>query len=164
VLRLLRQFRVAVAWAMVPMAMWAGMRVPECQCANGEHRLFCPGALGIHLTQRVAHPAAAPASRACCQANNCSEGRGDEASCCNQPGASDSPSNSPCGHCQPVPAASATVTGSVAVPALDSAFFVAVVESGLSAFALSPMSARVEMPIETGPPLDRVIVFHCLTI
>lgn len=153
---------------MMPLALWAGMAPPECECADGQHRFYCPGALNVvtKVSPDSKHACCLP--KRCCQAaadktvaKSCC--RADQASGGNTPGSR--ASGLPCGHCKSIPSSALALNKAVSLPELDrAAFFVAAIFTAVSIDTVSPTwSANLE-PIETGPPLDRVIVFRCLLI
>ncbi len=145
----------------MPLALLAGMSLPECECANGQHRFFCRGALGIaarvQTTPMTSGHDCCPASKCCVTAVKC---------CCCGDSSSGTPGpKEPCGGCKSVPRSVLTVGEILRIPELGSTvFFLCAFMSLPSVESIVPNWAMFPERIETGPPLDRVIVFRCLLI
>jgi hypothetical protein len=150
---------VAVAWAMMPLAIWAGMPSTACVCANGRLKLFCQYVLGAKL------PALAATG---CTADCCNGVAADhDADCCG---------GSFCGHggtsattaigakscCNPIVGAPIVAPRTVHVPCDQAPAIVAVVQE--IGPLVHPSFFQDVAEFDTGPPLDRVIVFRSLLI
>jgi len=148
---------------MIPLAAWAGMPSTACVCANGQMKLFCGHRAAVAKAAVDDEP---PCESACCgglaetdssQVSDCCGGgacchggKSNEAgihgkACCRQ--ISTAPGISP----------KATVEASD-----ESAASFAVVER-LGMFA-RPLFRASAVEFDTGPPLDRVVVFRSLLI
>jgi len=154
-----------VMWGMIPLALFSGLPATGCVCANGQYKLFCAGALGrFAASSRGPGLAEEPSdSSVCPQCSGSTNDRLGEAkhSCCT----SAKGEGIPCGKCcQLVKQNLATVSAEFAPPVTD-AFVVAILPPALnlSLVVLPTISKHVEQ-IDTGPPVDRVIVLRCLLI
>lgn len=146
----------AVAWAMIPLAAWAGMPSTGCVCANGHLKLFCQHSLGAKQPTTLGCTAGCGTHEAeqdvdCCGGGHCCHGADlaksgiGAKSCCNpilsSPSVAPQTASIPADHA-PAIVATAPEIGTLVHPSfiLDVAEF------------------------NTGPPLDRVIVFRSLLI
>lgn len=162
VFHLPRLIRSAIAWAMMPAALWMGVQAPECECATGEHRFFCPHMLtaGFGTKKSVGSTSA---QHLCCQkaaTESCSNG----VTASNTPGLHTS-ANGPCNHCQAVPSSTTIVDDRVEAPTIDQtpwlSLSLALDQAPLS-FLLA--SDRLLPASDRLPMTDRVIVLCCLLI
>lgn len=152
----------AVAWAMIPLAAWTGMPSTACLCANGHVKLFCQHALAKH----------GPSTPASCSESCCpheSEGIADDhdVGCCG---------GGICGHdqqsdnagigskacCKPILSAPSVAPQVVNVPFEQAPAVIQVAEE-IGAL-VHPLIIADLAEINTGPPLDRVVVFRSLLI
>ena len=156
----------AVAWAMIPLAAWAGMPSRACVCANGNVKLFCAHgsrAATLHEHENVAAPCGH-----CCGPANVAEADSDhDADCCGSGfcchGAK--PGNAGIGAkacCKPILSAPSAAPDVVSVPCDQAPAVVAVAQQVGALVHPSFIADLAE--INTGPPLDRVIVFRSLLI
>ena len=158
---------VAVAWGMIPLALWAGLPSTACVCANGKVKLVC----------RHAHLAASHESdehdhgrhACCCEAIEAVEDSiSRETDCCGgascrRGAAEDSQGIGSQACCKPILAAPSVAPKSAAAPCCDQAPAVGACVAEIGALDC-PAFARVPEELDTGPPLDRVIVFRSLLI
>ncbi|HVA49648.1 MAG TPA: hypothetical protein VNH11_25000 [Pirellulales bacterium] len=149
----------AVAWVMIPLAAWAGMPSTACLCANGHVKLFCQ-----HLPAKK-HSAA---NQTACAASCCAHETADaEADCCGggfccHGGQSDHAGIGSKACCKPILSAPSVAPQIVSVPCDQAPAVVAVVQQ---VGALVHPSFIVDAAeFDSGPPLDRVIVFRSLLI
>jgi hypothetical protein len=157
----------AVAWAMIPVAAWAGMPSTGCVCANGHIKFFCQ-----HLLKASAADESQESGckSACCPEDSCpeetalAEQTGDccgGGACCH--GAkSDKPGVRSAACCQPIVTAPSVAPQIAGVPS-DHAIAVATVTAEVGALVHPSLTLDVA-EFDTGPPLDRVIVFRSLLI
>jgi hypothetical protein len=148
----------AVAWAMIPLAGWAGMPNTACVCTNGRLKLFCEHVLG-------AKPAP---SRSGCAASCCPQEDADhEADCCGGGFCchGDNSAESGIGAkscCNPIVGAPSVVSETVSIPCSQAPAVLAIVAE-VGALA-RPTFLLHAAEFDTGPPVDRVIVFRSLLI
>lgn len=161
------QLSAAVAWAMIPLAAWAGMPTTACVCANGHVKFFCQHALG----------GASGKSDESCRTNCCASATGladehdadceHDGDCCGggfcchgsqsaQPGVG----SKAC--CKPILSSPSVAPKTVSAPS-DHAAALAVVVPEVGAL-IHPTYVAAVAVFDTGPPLDRVIVFRTLLI
>ena len=148
----------AVAWAMIPLAAWAGMPSTACVCANGHVKLFCQHALAQKHSS----------ARSGCASSCCPHETGEaDADCCgggfcchgSKPESAGISSKS-C--CQPILSAPSVAAQVVSVPCEQAPAVIDVAEEIGALVHPSFIADLAE--INTGPPLDRVIVFRSLLI
>lgn len=162
-----------IAWGMIPLAVWAGLPSTACLCANGGIKLVCthPGCGG---KSHAGHDSQSTCRSHCCATNGCAanamidEVESDEhADCCGDAdrGLNESRTGvhaKAC--CKPVLAAPGMPPKASSV-AYDSApaTVVSAAEIGIPP-QTSLHRDRDIVEANTGPPLDRVIVFRSLLI
>ena len=156
----------AVAWAMIPVAAWAGMPSTACVCANGHVKLFC--AHGAAIAKPHDHQAALGCMSSCCTSGAYADADCEhDADCCGggycchgaKAGTSDVSSKA-C--CRPILTAPSVAPQTFSVPS-EQAPAVIVVAEEIGTLAHPSFIADLA-EINTGPPLDRVIVFRSLLI
>jgi hypothetical protein len=151
----------AIAWAMIPLAAWAGMPSTGCVCANGHLKLFCQ-----HLLREM--HAAGGHNTAC--GSDCCEAVADQdhdADCCGGGFCCHGPQSAKPGIgskscCNPILTAPSVAPQTVTVPC-DQVPAVVTVALEIGAI-VHPSFAFDAADVDTGPPLDRVIVFRSLLI
>lgn len=149
----------AVAWAMIPLAAWAGMPNTGCVCANGRLKLFCQHVLG---TKRSA------TNEADCASNCCPhEAAEQDTDCCGSgfcchgdPSGTSGVSAKSC--CNPIVSAPSVAPETVSVPCVQAPAMLAVVQE--VGALVRPSFVLDVAEFNTGPPLDRVIIFRSLLI
>lgn len=155
---------VAVAWGMIPLALWAGLPSTACICANGQLKLVCR-----HSAPICASDDHESDVHSCCEMHeaNAESDSDQEADCCSSgmcchAAAQGEPGIGSKACCKPILAAPSLASESANVSCDQAPAAVAlVVEIG----ALEcPAFARDVAEVDTGPPLDRVIVFRSLLI
>ena len=166
--------RTAIAWALMPAAFWSGVQAPECECASGEHRFFCPKMLGAGLGSEPV--AQADSKLACCQRRASSEHPTKK--CCaaalaNVASTNDAPrrtvapssSDGPCGQCKAVPSSPLRITDRVEAPLADWTAGQPTIFADDHAALLALQADRRSLPPSDRLPMtDRVIVLCCLLI
>lgn len=154
----------AVAWGMIPLALWAGMPSTACVCANGHLKLFCQHLLGGKTHHETAdHEAGCNSS--CCGADLAEADAASDCCgggfCCH--GAySGKPGIGSKTCCQPILTAPSAAPKMVSVPCDQVQVMVTVVHE-IGAI-VHPSFVIDAAEFDTGPPLDRVIVFRSLLI
>jgi hypothetical protein len=144
---------------MMPAALWMSVQAPECECATGEHRFFCP-----HMLFGATKSAATASTQHSC----CHESAAE--SCCNGdvptgPGVQKSSSSAPCSDCQAVPSATATASDRVEAPAVEHTAWLALSPAVDQASLTLVLASDRFLPASDRLPMtDRVIVFCCLLI
>jgi hypothetical protein len=93
---------------MMPLALWAGIQAPECECPDGTHRFFCTSALEGGSPRPLSGVKTAGAGRRSC----CMGGRVADR-------AAESGAHAPCKHCRTVPRASFMAIPGPAAPTGD---------------------------------------------
>lgn len=153
-IRISSTLRNAVLSAMIPLALFAGLQLPECECANGERRILCPHALGV----RKSH--ADVAAKSCCDR--------PARSCCRKEASRDSErpaSQSPCDACKIITAKPFTSSVTVAAPApVESWLFLADVDGAAILCSTTLRGCNLRHTHDVGPPDDLIVVFRCLLI
>ena len=160
-----RSYRLnLIAWGMIPLAAWAGLPSTACLCADGGIKLVCshPG-----CSEHAGHEYEAGSGSHCCGADAALEADPsvEHADCC---GAAehDSDEHRDGVHakagCTPILMAP-SVAPKGASTACDSAPAIVVAAPDLAAPAAVCLPRDVA-ELDTGPPLDRVIVFRSLLI
>jgi hypothetical protein len=159
------QIGAAIMWGMIPLALWGGLPGTGCICANGQYKFFCAGSLGRVGCDSGRNAASASQSAGCtcphCRGIATTDAAETSHACCHN----DRGQGDPAGKCCHLVARSlATVSAEVAPPTTD-ALVVAILPPALnlSLVVLSTVSKHVEQ-IDTGPPIDRVILLRCLLI
>lgn len=148
---------------MIPLAVWAGMPSTACVCANGHVKLFCQQ--GSAAQHAASHHTA-------CSSNCCGHDEAEADSdldtdccgggfCCHGANAGKAGISSKA-YCKPVLTAPSVAPETVSVPLNQSPAIAAVVEQ-VGALVRPSFTADVA-EFNTGPPLDRVIVFRSLLI
>lgn len=157
-----RYLRVAVAWALMPAAVWSGVQAPECECSTGEHRFFCP-----HMLFGLKNPAKSDETVAtkhsCCHRAAAEADRSKDVA----PSASGlhRALTNPCSRCKPVPSSTPTVTVRVDVPAHhDLAWLPATHLVDRASLVVMSANERALPASDRLPMTDRVINFCCLLI
>ena len=118
-----RRIRSAIVWLfMMPAALWAGLQAPECECATGEHRYFCPRMFGA--TTPVASSALPKPPKNCCSKS--AEKQARVVSYCAASKATPRGSSGmradlsePCSQCKAVPSSPLVLSDSVKVPTAE---------------------------------------------
>ncbi|HET6879450.1 MAG TPA: hypothetical protein VFI31_04825 [Pirellulales bacterium] len=156
------QLSAAIAWAMIPLAAWAGLPSTACVCANGHVKLFCQHA----LVQK--HPSTAEScSKNCCGHEAVGLENDHDADCCGggfccHGTKSENPGIASKACCKPILSAPSVAPQSVSLHCDQAQAVVAVVQEIGALVHPSFIADLAE--INTGPPLDRVIVFRSLLI
>ena len=155
----------AIAWVMIPLAAWAGMPSRACVCANGHVKLFCAHTSRAVTPHEDEHAAACGH---CCGSANAAEADAEhDADCCGsgfcchgaKPGMAGIGAKA-C--CKPILTAPSAAPKVVSVNC-DQAPAVVAVAYVVGARVHS--SFRMDVAeFDTGPPLDRIIVFRSLLI
>lgn len=156
----------AVAWGMIPLALWSGMPSTACVCANGHIKLFCQQLLGgaqSHLAAGLLNGC----KSTCCsheaqlaEAKQTSDCCGGGFCCHGAPSAKAGLGSKGC--CKPILTAPSVAPQIASVPC-DQAPGLAAVVREIGAI-VHPAIAFEPAEFDTGPPLDRVIVFRSLLI
>lgn len=157
------QFAAAIMWGMIPLALLGSMPGAACICANGHYKLFCcAGALGHAGCNERNGGVTSPSASYSCPFCRGEKSASRTAHVCCSSGQSQSSPTGKC--CQLVARSPAAVSAEVVPPASD-VFVVAILPPALnlSLVVLPTISKHVEQ-IDTGPPIDRVIVLRCLLI
>ena len=159
--RFRRRFSAAIAWAMMPLAAWAGMPSTGCVCANGHVKLFCQ-----HSAANGHNEHHSTGESWCCADEHIADcghdgdccGTGD---CCRNPeSAASGITSKAC--CKPILTAPIVVPKVASIP-LDQA--PAVLADVQDVGVLVRQAFIADVPeFNTGPPVDRVIVFRSLLI
>jgi hypothetical protein len=159
------QVSAAITWGMIPLTFWGVLPGTGCICTSGQYKLFCTGALDrgrCNGGQKTA-PASQLAGCACqhCGGASATDSGEGQRACCQSSGSRDS---APGTCCHLIARSPATVSSEVTPPIRD-ALVVALLPPALdlSLVALPTVSKHVDQ-IDTGPPVDRVIVLCCLLI
>ena len=163
----------AVAWGMIPLALWAGLPSTACVCANGQIKLVCRHAAGGSAGQHIAHPSSpadADACHLCCCEGHEAVAELDadhDADCCGAGMCCHGASSDEAGIgskacCKPVLTAPSVAPESTSVVCDQTPALVGLVEE-LEPLVRASFSRNVA-EVDTGPPLDRVIVFRSLLI
>jgi hypothetical protein len=157
-----RRLSDAVAWVMIPLAAWAGMPSTACLCANGHVKLFCQHALGEK--QAPVHPS--PCGASCCT-HETVHSVADDGDCCGggfccHGGTSEKSGIGSKACCQPILSSPSVAPQIVSVPCDPAPAIVGIAEQ-IGALVHPAFIADLA-EINTGPPLDRVIVFRSLLI
>ena len=170
--QLSRRIRSIIVYAvMMPGALWAGVQAPECECASGEHRFFCPMMIGAprSISSKTLAAHGIEPRRSCC--TRLSPSSTPLRSCCASKAISSASStlnvSSPqsCGQCRAIPHQPPVLGDRVDAPSLQQ-------EASLQ---LSNASDQVSLaqrfansyrtpPSDRLPKTDRVIVLCCLLI
>jgi hypothetical protein len=150
-----KRLSTATAWAMIPLAAWAGMPSTACICSNGRVKLFCQHLLGW----KQANP---PACASDCCAHKAAEDPSDCCSACSYGVESDVPGVGSKSCCNPVVTSPSVPPETVSIPCHCLPAVVAAVERIGATVRPSVISEPTDL--DTGPPLDRVIVFRALLI
>lgn len=164
----MRSFRTrcsaVVAWVMIPLAAWAGMPSTACVCANGYMKLFC-GCQGKAL--KTADRQQSDCQSACCSHNAAEADASHASDCCaggtccrGAPLRGPGIASKAC--CRAILTAPSMAPRATSAPNDQTPSVLAIVEP---ADAVAPcwfVTAAAEF--DTGPPLDRVIVFRSLLI
>lgn len=166
----MRSFRTrcsaVAAWVMIPLAAWAGAPSTACVCANGRVKLFCshgtpPAKTGVHDDTH-------------CESDCCGESCGeiessDDSDCCGKGACchgakSSEPGIASKACCRPILTPPSIAPKAAKAPDDQTLCVVAVVELGSSLTPTSSSYDRALFASDTGPPLDRVILFRSLLI
>lgn len=158
-----RRLSAAVAWAMIPLAAWAGLPSTACVCASGHVKLFC--AHGAGVAKPHDHQAALGCASSCCDwayadCEHDSDCCGSGFCCHGAKSESASVASKAC--CKPILSAPSVAPRTVSLPC-DQAQAVVTVVQEIGALVHPSFIADLA-EINTGPPLDRVIVFRSLLI
>jgi hypothetical protein len=167
----MKRFRAQLAslltWGMIPLALGASLPGKACQCANGNVKLFCAGPFQFAPhTRSVAEPRSCANHRACGATHVidcCHAAEGAIGNCCEQ--ASQHPSQ-PCGKCcKAISRAPANLVELVAPPDNHDSFqYLLAIEPNFLGQFVPLYSAHQVERIDTGPPVDLVVVHHCFLI
>jgi hypothetical protein len=152
--------RFSLVLGLIPLALFSGLPATGCYCADGHYKFFCHNALASVLSGEFS---ASSGNGGCPHCSNASSagGTGDKHSCCRHHAGQRNGSGK-C--CQLIARTLATVSADVAPPA-DSGLLVALMPPALDAsLVVLPTFNNHAEQIDNGPPLDRVIVLHCLLI
>ena len=149
-----------MSWGMIPLALWSGLPTTACQCPDGSIKLFCSGVYQAVIQHASANSKTAAEVRRSVHKNCCHAKATRPPSCCDHPS-----SGKPCGKCKAIGRTATTVVELVSPPGFDDQ------ASGLYALDLSfapsaqPVifSRNVEL-LDTGPPVDLVLVHHSFLI
>lgn len=145
----------AAAWAMIPLAAWAGMPSTACVCSNGRVKLFCEYLLACK------RPAPSACASDCCAQKAANEDT-DCCSGCSRGGKSDTPGIASKSCCNPILTSPSASPRKISAPCDH---FPAGVDTTEQVGALvRPTFIPVAIEFNTGPPLDRVVVFRSLLI
>lgn len=159
-----------IAWGMILLAVLAGAPSTGCFCASGQFKLLCAhaqyGAGGLHADHGIlahdccaAHVADGECELCAAGVHSCGEHEGD---CCGHGDASPGDGVRSRSCCQPVLNALSMGSAPVSAPADDAP---AAVADGVEPPAVAHSSHTVDrVDFDTGPPLDRVVVFRHLLI
>lgn len=156
-------FAAAIMWGMIPLALLGSMPGAGCICANGQYKLFCcAGALGHAGCSAQEGGVTSPSASCTCPFCRGEKSASRTAHACCPNGQSQS---APAGKCCQLVSRSPAVISAEVIPPIADAFVVAIMPRALnlSLVVLPTVSKRVEQ-IDTGPPVDRVIVLRCLLI
>lgn len=156
----------AVVWAMIPLAAWAGMPSRACVCANGDVKLFC--ARGTLTATSHEHEHASPRGANCCGSGNVAEAdSNDDLDCCGSGFCCHGSESNGAGIgtkacCKPILSAPSIAPRIASVPSDQ---LPAIVGTAPQVGDLLRPSLDADLAeINTGPPVDRVIVFRSLLI
>jgi hypothetical protein len=151
------QLTALLTWGMIPLAVWSGLPLAACQCPDGGIRLFCAAMhAGIPAEQGPSDCHHGP-HRKCCHEkiahhNPCCDHSGDK-------------SGSPCGKCKAIARATTIAVETVAPPTFDGQADGSLVFFAMTSFPRqSDVQARDVELLDTGPPLDLVLLQHCFLI
>ena len=165
----MRSFRTrqsaAIIWGMIPLAVWAGLPRTACVCANGQIKLVCRHVATSHMpddhesdrhsccvdTHEVAAEADSDHEADCCSSGSCCHGAAQ-----GEPGIG----SKAC--CKPILAVPSLAPESTTVTC-DQALAVVSLVDDIGAL-YRPAFSRDVAEVDTGPPLDRVILFRSLLI
>ena len=157
--------RSAIAWALVPAALWSGVQAPECVCASGEHRFFCPKMLRrvfSESTARTEPKHACCAQKAVKQSPACRATASKEGTC---PAGVGSTASGPCSQCKAVPSSLAYVADGVQIPSTDWTTWLSAACTVDQAYLVARQADDHCLPASDRLPMtDRVIVLCCLLI
>lgn len=163
----------AVAWGMIPLALWAGLPSTACVCANGQLKLVCRHAAAGATGHHVAHPSSAAEagdSHSCCCEGHDAVAELDaahDADCCGggmccHGASSDKAGIGSKACCKPVLTAPSLAPESTSVVCDQTPALLDLVEEREPLVRAS--FNRDVAEVDTGPPFDRVIVFRSLLI
>lgn len=160
----------AIAWGMIPLALWAGLPSTACVCANGQIKLVCRHVAAGHSTASRFSDDHESECHSCCHEMHEAIAESDsdhEADCCGRGlccygAAQGEPGIGSKACCKPILAAPSLAPESATVTCDHPPAFVALVDE-IGAIDL-PAFAQDVAEVDTGPPLDRVIVFRSLLI
>ena len=161
-----RQIRSVIVWfAMMPAALLAGMQLPECECATGEHRFFCTRMFEPTLPATSAVQSGTKLS--CCAKQSSNQPKA--AACCTAKSEAggkclvSNTSSEPCSQCKAIPSSPTNILERVSVPAAD---WITWLPLGYSADQESLIALqgneRLLPASDRLPMTDRVIVLCCL--
>lgn len=166
------RWSAAIAWGMIPLAIWAGLPSTACVCANGQLKLVCRHAAGVR-DYSVANQSSADHDDGC--HSSCCETHSDiaevdldhDADCCSSGSGCHSAVSGKAGVgskacCKPVLTAPSVASKLASVSYDQAPAVVALVEE--IAAPACPSFTHDVAEFDTGPPLDRVIVFRSLLI
>ena len=168
------RWSAAIAWGMIPLAIWAGLPSTACVCANGQLKLVCRHAAGGSVKDHsIASQSSSDHEDGC--HSSCCETHSDiaevdldhDADCCSSGSCCHSAASGVSGAgskacCKPILTAPSVAPELASGPCDQTLAVVSVVdEAGAPA---SPSLTQDVAELDTGPPLDRVIVFRALLI
>jgi hypothetical protein len=155
---------------MIPLAAWAGMPSTACICANGHLKLFC-----AHLQSgEVDAQRHGSCTSSCCgdslvgDADLCDDHAEHEADCCGggfccHGATPDKPGVGSKTCCNPILTSPSVAPEVVSLPSPQQAVAIAAVAPEVGGLLHSAFTVDVAA-FDTGPPLDRAIVFRSLLI
>ena len=157
-----------IAWGMIPLALWAGLPSTACVCANGQLKLVCR-----HLAGGCGKNHATADHDSVCNSNCCGSGTGraeadsDHVDCCGgglcrHDAASGGTGIGSKACCKPILTAPSVAPEIVSLSCDQAPAVIALAEE-IGAI-IQPSFAAEDVEFDTGPPLDRVIVFRSLLI
>jgi hypothetical protein len=155
---------------MIPAAVWSGIQAPECECATGEHRFFCPHMLAAIAgsTKGVADADSGDACRRQTVENSCCASAvptsGATGPTSGATGLQNS-SSGPCGQCKAVPSSTSKAVDRLEAPQLEhTAWFAPSPESDQRLLQWTQAN-DLRLPASDRLPMtDRVILLCCLLI
>lgn len=161
----------AIAWGMIPLAVWSGLPSTGCLCADGVQRLFCPNLhLGVPRWAGTS-PATISGGEGCCLHPGQPVGR-PPAEClvrshaqqgyCGRCGATRPAGSRPC--CTPTFTAPATMPASAVLPlAAEQGMDLHTAALDVPHTYPAPVASKT-VSLDTGPPVDLAITLCRLVI
>ena len=149
------QFSGPMIWSVIALTLWVGNPSTACQCANGNIKLFCDAHKQSHENEPTGHSPAVVVD--CCQ--NVAIGQTTRIK-----------RTLPSGRDVSSQGCTRISSAAVTLPTQTSVEFAPVYAAGSpiisleSSSLLAAIAAAPAEPIDTGPPRDLVIAFHCFLI